>query len=73
MLLAYTGCLGSFDARATQPMVVTPQEASDCIVSDGRESRGMSVGDIVVSVVVVDNKKILVVGRLYPSHFELVG
>ena len=38
--------------------VVTPQEASDYNASDGRESRGISVGDIVVSVVVVYKKKI---------------
>ena len=49
---------GQLSLQANLLMVVTPQEASDCNVSDGRESRGMSVGDIVVSVVVVYNKKI---------------
>ena len=49
---------GQLSLQANLLMVVTPQEASDCNVSDGRESRGISVGDIVVSVVVVYNKKI---------------
>ena len=58
--LANTDYLGTL-MQGQLNLVVTPQEASDYMhynASDGRESRGISVGDIVVSVVVVYNKKI---------------